>query len=84
MQALYDQIIKECGDFSHIRYVRTFIGASVLFRLRITCCHVTCLFYSESCSDLLNEMSKEIGKVNIYDIYDKCNSNLPPSGSRAR
>jgi len=41
---------------------------------------------SEQCADLVNEMSKEIGRVNIYDIYTPCFNNLPPGStfSRAR
>ena len=31
---------------------------------------------SKDCQSLLAEMSMDIGKVNIYDIYDVCNMNL--------
>lgn len=31
---------------------------------------------SAACRTLLQEMSKDIGAVNIYDIYDDCNMNL--------
>ena len=34
------------------------------------------LLYSDQCIDLVNEMSKEIGKVNIYDIYQPCYENM--------
>jgi len=46
----------------------------------------TCILHSEQCADLVNEMSKEIGRVNIYDIYTPCFNNLPPGStfSRAR
>ena len=39
---------------------------------------------SEQCVELINEMSKEIGKVNIYDIYEPCFNNLPSTVQRAR
>ena len=39
---------------------------------------------SDACIELVNEMSKEIGKVNIYDIYEPCFSNLPDTVQRAR
>ena len=39
---------------------------------------------SEQCIELVNEMSKEIGKVNIYDIYEPCFNNLPSTVQRAR
>ena len=37
-----------------------------------------CHQHSEQCADLINQMSKEIGRVNIYDIYTPCFNNLPP------
>ncbi len=39
---------------------------------------------SEACSDKINDMSQMIGKVNIYDIYTPCFSNLPSTVSKAR
>ena len=34
------------------------------------------LYYSDQCIELVNEMSKEIGNVNIYDIYQPCYENM--------
>ena len=42
---------------------------------------------SDSCIDLINEMSKSIGAVNIYDIYKPCLNNFPSNAvpiSRAK
>ena len=52
-------------------------GSSLRMKL---CVEHACLCHqhSEQCADLINQMSKEIGKVNIYDIYTPCFNNLPP------
>ena len=39
------------------------------------------LSISDRCRDLINEMSKEIGRVNIYDIYEPCFLNMASSGA---
>ena len=46
--------------------------------LSLLCC------YSDKCLDLLNEMSKEIGKINIYDIYAPCFNDMETTSGRAR
>lgn len=40
--------------------------------------------FREECSQLVNEMSREIGKINIYDIYQPCFINMGTSATRAR
>lgn len=55
--ALYEEMLKECGDFMDPK---------------------------ERCTELLNEMSREIGKVNIYDIYQPCFADMGTSANRAR
>ena len=39
---------------------------------------------SEKCRDLINEMSREIGKINIYDIYAPCYNDMDTVADRAR
>ena len=39
---------------------------------------------SLQCTELINQMSMMIGKVNIYDIYTPCFSNLLSNMSKAR
>ena len=45
----------------------------------------TCVVhFREECTQLINEMSREIGKINIYDIYQPCFINMGTSATRAR
>ena len=39
---------------------------------------------SDRCRDFVNEMSREIGKINIYDIYAPCFNDMDTVADRAR
>ena len=83
MQALYDKIVSTC-DFEHSKpkWAELYIDRTRI--VMYTQKKILSCLCSLQCVELVNQMSMMIGKINIYDIYTPCFSNLPSNMSRAR
>lgn len=81
LQSLYEEMEKYCGDFMSPRCVDC-------RHLCAICCIAFLSSYLLICSDqcmaLMNEMSDEIGRVNLYDIYTPCDNDMGDTIEYAR
>ena len=49
------------------------------YKIVIVPYYIVCMHMYSDCQNLLVEASKQIGLINIYDIYDNCYMNLSSS-----